>query len=135
MKLIINSDKQSYLILPISMKNLTEKEIIIKIKDIFLKHNYKYYLLEPGYYEIIVYHHNLIGTIISIEKIDTFEFSEEVDLKVIIKSKVKVYLNPIDKIEFQEYQEKIDVDTLTLKEYLNLIEHSKIIIDDKKVPH
>ncbi|HIT38278.1 MAG TPA: hypothetical protein IAB59_07380 [Candidatus Onthousia faecipullorum] len=133
MKLIIKSDTLYYLILPINLKNLKEEEIITKIKHIFLKYNHKYHLLEPGFYEVDVYHHDIVGTVISIEKIDTFDFSDEVDLRVIIKNKVKVYLNLIDVTEFIEYKDKIDVDTLNLKEYLRLIEHSKIIIDTKKV--
>lgn len=133
MKLIIKSDTLYYLILPINLKNLKEEEIITKIKHIFLKYNHKYHLLEPGFYEVDVYHHDIVGTVISIEKIDTFDFSEEVDLRVIIKNKVKVYLKLIDETEFMEYKGKIDVDTLNLKEYLRLIEHSNIIIDTKKV--
>ena len=133
MKLIIKSDTLYYLILPINLKNLKEEEIITKIKHIFLKYNHKYHLLEPGFYEVDVYHHDIVGTVISIEKIDTFDFSDEVDLRVIIKNKVKVYLNLIDVTEFIEYKDKIDVDTLSLKDYLSLIEHSNIIIDTKKV--
>ena len=133
MKLIIKSDTLYYLILPINLKSLTEEEIITKIKHIFLNYNHKYHLLEPGFYEVDVYHHNVVGTILKVEKIDTFDFSEEVDLRVLIKEKVKVYLNLIDETDFQEFKSKIDVDTLSLKEYLKLIEHSNIIIDTKKV--
>ena len=133
MKLIIKSDILYYLILPINLKSLTEEEIITKIKHIFLNYNHKYHLLEPGFYEVDVYHHNVVGTILKVEKIDTFDFSEEVDLRVLIKEKVKVYLNLIDETDFPEFKSKIDVDTLSLKEYLKLIEHSNIIIDTKKV--
>ena len=133
MKLIIKSDILYYLILPINLKSLTEEEIITKIKHIFLNCNHKYHLLEPGFYEVDVYHHNVVGTILKVEKIDTFDFSEEVDLRVLIKEKVKVYLNLIDETDFPELKNKIDVDTLSLKEYLKLIEHSNIIIDTKKV--
>ncbi len=133
MKLIIKSDTLYYLILPINLKSLTEEEIITKIKHIFLNYNHKYHLLEPGFYEVDVYHHNVVGTILKVEKIDTFDFSEEVDLRVLIKEKVKVYLNLIDETDFPEFKSKIDVDTLSLKEYLKLIEHSNIIIDTKKV--
>lgn len=133
MKLIIKSDTLYYLILPINLKSLTEEEIITKIKHIFLNYNHKYHLLEPGFYEVDVYHHNVVGTILKVEKIDTFDFSEEVDLRVLIKDKVKVYLNLIDETDFPEFKSKIDVDTLSLKEYLKLIEHSNIIIDTKKV--
>ena len=133
MKLIIKSDTLYYLILPINLKSLTEEEIITKIKHIFLNYNHKYHLLEPGFYEVDVYHHNVIGTILKVEKIDTFDFSEEIDLRVLIKDKVKVYLNLIDETDFPEFKSKIDVDTLSLKDYLYLIEHSNIIIDTKKV--
>ena len=133
MKLIIKSDTLYYLILPINLKSLTEEEIITKIKHIFLNYNHKYHLLEPGFYEVDVYHHNVVGTILKVEKIDTFDFSEEVDLRVLIKDKVKVYLNLIDETDFPEFKSKIDVDTLSLKDYLHLIEHSNIIIDTKKV--
>lgn len=133
MKLIIKSDTLYYLILPINLKSLTEEEIITKIKHIFLNYNHKYHLLEPGFYEVDVYHHNVVGTILKVEKIDTFDFSEEVDLRVLIKDKVKVYLKLIDETDFPEFKSKIDVDTLSLKEYLKLIEHSNIIIDTKKV--
>ena len=127
MKLIIKSDILYYLILPINLKNLMENEIITKIKCIFLNHNYKYHLLEPGFYEVEVYHHNIVGTILKVEKIDTFDFSDEVDLRVVIKDKL------IDETDFPKYKSKVDVETLNLKEYLELIEHSNIIIDTKKV--
>ncbi len=133
MKLIIKSDILYYLILPINLENLMENEIITKIKCIFLNYNYKYHLLEPGFYEVEVYHHNIVGTILKVEKIDTFDFSDEVDLRVVIKDKIKVYLKLIDEIDFPKYKSKIDVETLNLKEYLELIEHSNIIIDTKKV--
>ena len=133
MKLIIKSDTLYYLILPINLKNLKEEEIITKIKHIFLKYNHKYHLLEPGFYEVDVYHHNVVGTILKVEKIDTFDFSEEVDLRVVIKDKIKIYLKLIDETDFPEFKSKIDVDTLSLKDYLHLIEHSNIIIDTKKV--
>lgn len=133
MKLIIKSDTLYYLILPISLKNLEEEEIVNKIKHIFLKYNKKYNLLEPGFYEVSVYNHNIVGTIISIEKIDTFDFSEEVDLRVIIKDKIKLYLKLIDETDFPNYKNKIDIDSLSLREYLKLIEHSDIIIETKKV--
>ena len=66
-------------------------------------------------------------------KIDTFDFSDEVDLRVVIKDKIKVYLKLIDETDFPKYKSKVDVETLNLKEYLELIEHSNIIIDTKKV--
>ena len=133
MKLIIKSDTLYYLILPINLKSLTEEEIITKIKHIFLNYNHKYHLLEPGFYEVNVYHHNIVGTILKVDKIDSFDFSEEVDLRVIIKGKIKIYLKLIDETDFPNYKSKIDVDTLNIKEYLELIEHSNIIIDTKKV--
>lgn len=133
MKLIIKSDTLYYLILPINLKSLTEEEIITKIKHIFLNYNHKYHLLEPGFYEVDVYHHNIVGTILKVEKIDTFDFSEEVDLRVVIKDKVKVYLKLMDETDYPEFKSKIDVDTLSLKDYLHLIEHSNIIIETKKV--
>ena len=133
MKLIIKSDTLYYLILPLNLKSLKESDIITKIKHIFLKYNHKYHLLEPGFYEVDVYHHNIVGTILKVEKIDTFDFSEEVDLRVVIKDKIKIYLKLIDETDFPEFKNKIDVDTLSLKEYLKLIEHSNIIIDTKKV--
>lgn len=133
MKLIIKSDTLYYLILPVNLKSLTEEEIITKIKHIFLNYNHKYHLLEPGFYEVDVYHHNIVGTILKVEKIDTFDFSEEVDLRVVIKDKVKVYLKLMDETDYPEFKSKIDVDTLSLKDYLHLIEHSNIIIETKKV--
>ena len=133
MKLIIKSDNLYYLILPINLKNLQEEEIITKIKNIFLNYNNKYHFLEPGFYEAIVYNQKIVGTIISIERIDSFDFSEEIDLRVVIKDKIKVYLKPTDDTDFKDFKTKIDVDTLSLKDYLSLIEHSNIIIDTKKV--
>lgn len=128
MKVIVKSDNLYYLILPFSLKNLSEEEIITKIKNIFLKYNHKYNFLEPGFYEADVYNHNIVGTIISIKKIDTFDFSLEVDLRVVIKDKIKLYLELIDELDFKEYKNKIDIDTLNLNEYLKLIEHANITI-------
>lgn len=130
MKLIIKSDNLYYLILPIDLKNEIEEDIINKIKQIFLNYNHKYHLLEPGFYEVDVYHHK-IGTVLKVEKIDTFDFSEEVDLRIIIKDKIKIYLNLIDPTDFPTYSSKIDIDSISLKDYLKLIEHANIIIDKK----
>lgn len=134
MKLIIKSDNLIYLIIPINLTN-TDKEITInKIKKIFLNYNKRYNLLEPGFYEVSVYNQKLIGTILLIEKIDSFDFSEEIDLRIIIKDKIKVFLDPIDKLDFPNYPKKIDVDNLSYLEYLTLIEHSKLIINEKSSP-
>lgn len=133
MQLIIKNDNLYYLILPYNLKHEKEEIIIKKIKQIFLNYNQKYQLLEPGFYEARVYNHNIIGTIILVEKIDTFEFSKEVDLRIIIKDKIKLYLRLFDSTEFPEYKNDIDLDTLTYQEYLKLLEHSKIIVETKKV--
>lgn len=133
MQLIIKNDNLYYLILPYNLKHEKEEIIIKKIKQIFLNYNQKYQLLEPGFYEARVYNHNIIGTIILVEKIDTFEFSKEVDLRIIIKDKIKLYLRLLDPTEFPEYKNDIDLDTLTCQEYLKLLEHSKIIVETKKV--
>ena len=134
MKLIIKSDNLIYLVIPINLTN-TDKEITInKIKKIFLNYNKRYNLLEPGFYEVSVYNQKLVGTILLIEKIDSFDFSEEIDLRIIIKDKIKVFLEPIDKLDFPNYPKKIDVDKLSYLEYLTLIEHSKLIINEKSSP-
>ena len=133
MKLIIKGEDLYYLILPISLKDSNEDNIITKIKNVFLNYNHKYHLLEPGFYEVDVYNHHIIGTILKVEKIDTFDFSEEIDLRIIIKDKIKVYLILMDPTDFPEFKSKIDIDTITYKDYLKLIEHSNIIIDTKKV--
>ena len=134
MKLIIKSDNLIYLVIPINLTN-TDKEITInKIKKIFLNYNKRYNLLEPGYYEVKVYNQKLVGTILLIEKIDSFDFSEEIDLRIIIKDKIKVFLEPIDKLDFPNYPKKIDVDKLSYLEYLTLIEHSKLIINENSSP-
>lgn len=133
MKVIIKNENIYYLILPINLKEETEEVIVTKVKNIFLNYNKKYNLLEPGFYEVDIYHHNMVGTILEIEKIDTFDFQEEVDLRVVIKDKIKIYLKLLDQTEFPSYKNKIDIDTLDIKEYLKLIEHSSMIIDTKKV--
>ncbi len=132
MQLIIKSDNQYYLIIPIDLITQKEDIIITKIKQLFLKYNQKYHLLEPGFYEVNVYNHHLVGTILSIEKIDSFDFSEEVDLRIIIKSKIKIYLKIIDPTDFPNYKPEIDLDTLSYQDYLKLIEHSTLIIEQKK---
>ena len=134
MKLIVKNDNLIYLIIPINLINNNKDITINKIKNIFLNYNKKYNLLEPGFYEVRVYNPKIVGTILLIEKIDTFDFSEEVDLRVSIKDKIKVYLKLIDETDFPDYKNKIDVDAINYKEYLKLIEHSNIIIDAKKVP-
>ena len=133
MHLIIKRDDLYYLVLPYNLKNQEEESIIKKIKEIFLKYNKKYNLLEPGFYEVLVYNHDIVGTIIVVEKIDSFEFSEEVDLKIIIKNKIKLYLRLLDETDFPNYRNDIDIDSITYKDYLKLVEHSKIIIGTKKV--
>ena len=134
MKLIIKSDNLIYLIIPISLTTNNKEITINKIKNIFLNYNKKYNFLEPGFYEVRVYNKKIIGTILLIEKIDTFEFSEEIDLRITIKDKIKVYLELIDKLDFPNYPKKIDIDNITYKEYLKLIEHSKLIINEKSSP-
>ena len=134
MKLIVKNDNLIYLIIPINLINNNKDITIKKIKNIFLNYNKKYNLLEPGFYEVRVYNPKIVGTILLIEKIDTFDFSEEIDLRITIKDKIKVYLELIDNLDFPSYQKKIDIDNITYKEYLKLIEHSKIIINEKSSP-
>ena len=134
MKLIIKNDNLIYLIIPINLTTDNKEMTINKIKNIFLNYNKKYNLLEPGYYEVRVYNKKIIGTILLIEKIDSFDFSEEIDLRIIIKDKIKIYLELFDNLDFPTYPKKIDIDNITYKEYLKLIEHSKLIINEKSSP-
>lgn len=134
MKLIVKNTNLIYLVIPINLINDNKDITINKIKNIFLNYNKKYNLLEPGFYEVRVYNQKVVGTILLIEKIDTFDFSEEIDLRITIKDKIKVYLELIDNLDFPSYQKKIDIDNITYKEYLKLIEHSKIIINEKSSP-
>lgn len=134
MKLIVKNDNLIYLIIPINLINNNKDITINKIKNIFLNYNKKYNLLEHGFYEVRVYSQKIVGTILLIEKIDTFDFSEEIDLRITIKDKIKIYLELIDNLDFPNYQKKIDIDNITYKEYLKLIEHSKILINEKSSP-
>lgn len=134
MKLIVKNTNLIYLVIPINLINDNKDITINKIKNIFLNYNKKYNLLEPGFYEVRVYNQKVVGTILLIEKIDTFDFSEEIDLRITINDKIKVYLELIDNLDFPSYQKKIDIDNITYKEYLKLIEHSKIIINEKSSP-
>ena len=134
MKLIVKNTNLIYLVIPINLINDNKDITINKIKNIFLNYNKKYNLLEPGFYEVRVYNQKVIGTILLIEKIDTFDFSEEIDLRITIKDKIKVYLELIDNLDFPNYPKKIDIDNLSYREYLKLIEHSKLIINEKSSP-
>ena len=134
MKLIVKNTNLIYLVIPINLINDNKDITINKIKNIFLNYNKKYNLLEPGFYEVRVYNQEIVGTILLIEKIDTFDFSEEIDLRIIIKDKIKVYLELIDNLDFPNYPKKIYIDNLSYREYLNLIEHSKLIINEKSSP-
>lgn len=134
MKLIVKNTNLIYLVIPINLINDNKDITINKIKNIFLNYNKKYNLLEPGFYEVRVYNQKIVGTILLIEKIDTFDFSEEIDLRITIRDKIKVYLELIDNLDFPNYPKKIDIDNLSYREYLNLIEHSKLIINEKSSP-
>lgn len=134
MKLIVKNTNLIYLVIPINLINDNKDITINKIKNIFLNYNKKYNLLEPGFYEVRVYNQKVVGTILLIEKIDTFDFSEEIDLRITIKDKIKVYLELIDNLDFPNYPKKIDIDNLSYREYLKLIEHSKLIINEKSSP-
>ena len=134
MKLIVKNINLIYLVIPINLINDNKDITINKIKNIFLNYNKKYNLLEPGFYEVRVYNQKVVGTILLIEKIDTFDFSEEIDLRITIKDKIKVYLELIDNLDFPNYPKKIDIDNLSYREYLKLIEHSKLIINEKSSP-
>ena len=134
MKLIVKNTNLIYLVIPINLINDNKDITINKIKNIFLNYNKKYNLLEPGFYEERVYNQKIVGTILLIEKIDTFDFSEEIDLRITIRDKIKVYLELIDNLDFPNYPKKIDIDNLSYREYLNLIEHSKLIINEKSSP-
>ena len=134
MRLIIKNDNLIYIIIPIKLTKDNKEITISKIKNILINYNKKYNLLDQGYYEVRVYNKKIVGTILLIEKVDSFEFSDEIELRIIIKDKIKVYLEPIDKLDFPSYPKKIDIDNITYKEYLNLIEHSKIIINEKSSP-
>lgn len=135
MKLIKETNDLFYITIPCNLYNEDKELIIKKVKLLFLNYNKKYDLLEPGFYEVSIYFNDLLGTILKIEKIDTFEFSSEIDLKIIIKDKIKISLEPIDYLEFPNYKKVIDTDTLSKKEFLSLIEHTKIVIENKKVLH
>ena len=134
MKLIVKNTNLIYLVIPINLITDNKDITINKIKNIFLNYNKKYNLLEPGFYEVRVYNQKVVGTILLIEKIDTFDFSEEIDLRITIKDKIKVYLELIDNLDFPNYPKKIDIDNLSYREYLKLIEHSKLIINEKSSP-
>lgn len=134
MKLIVKNTNLIYLVIPINLINDNKDITINKIKNIFLNYNKKYNLLEPGFYEVRVYNQKVVGTILLIEKIDTFDFSEEIDLRITIRDKIKVYLELIDNLDFPNYPKKIDIDNLSYREYLKLIEHSKLIINEKSSP-
>lgn len=134
MKLIVKNTNLIYLVIPINLINDNKDITINKIKNIFLNYNKKYNLLEPGFYEVRVYNQKIVGTILLIEKIDTFDFSEEIDLRITIRDKIKVYLELIDNLDFPNYPKKIDIDNLSYREYLKLIEHSKLIINEKSSP-
>ena len=134
MKLIVKNTNLIYLVIPINLINDNKDITINKIKNIFLNYNKKYNLLEPGFYEVRVYNQKVVGTILLIEKIDTFDLSEEIDLRITIKDKIKVYLELIDNLDFPNYPKKIDIDNLSYREYLKLIEHSKLIINEKSSP-
>lgn len=128
MYVLSKSKEFFYLIIPFNIITKDEVATITKVKNIFLTYNNKYNILTPGLYESILYHHNLIGTIISVEKLDEFNFTEEIDLKVIIKDSIKAYLELEDALDFPNYQGKIDLDTITYQEFLTLLEHGKITI-------
>ena len=129
MKLIRKSKDLFYLIFPTNLIKDTKEERITKIKDLFLKYNEKYQLLEPGFYDIKIYTHKLIGTFLSVELIDSFDFTKEVDLKIIIKDKIKLYLKLIEPLDFNSKDSKMDLDTISYKEFLTLIEHGTITLN------
>ncbi len=128
MKLITKSNDFSYLIIPTTLYKETKEKTILEIKKILINYNKRYQLLNPGYYEVNVYYHKFIGTILSIEKIDSFEFSLETDLKIVLKDKIKVFLKLLNPLDFPNYKEEIDIEDLTYKEFLNLIEHATLNI-------
>lgn len=132
MKLIRKSNDLFYITIPIDYENEDKSIIIAKVKSLFLNYNKKYNLLEPGFYEISIYFHKLYGTILIVKQIDSFEFSTDIDLKIIIKDKIKLMLELTDPLEFKDYKDKIDIDTLDEKNFLKLIEHSTLLIENKK---
>ena len=130
MQLITKSEESYYLIIPHNLFKDTKEKTITAIKKEFIKYNQKYQLLEPGFYELQVFSHNLVGTVLAITKIDSFDFTEEIDLQIILKDNIKIYLQFIDPFETIDAKREIDIDTLTNKQFLSLLEHTKFIIKD-----
>ena len=128
MKLIKEKEELFYLVFPFNLIKETKEITVSEIKNLFLKYNEKYHFLEPGFYDVKIYSHKLLGTILSIELIDHFDFTCEVDLKVTIKDHLKLYLQLDDPLEFSFKDAKIDLDTISYHTFITLIEHGKLTI-------
>ena len=128
MKLIKEKEDLFYLVFPFNLIKETKEITVSEIKNLFLKYNEKYHFLEPGFYDVNIYPHKLLGTILSIELIDRFDFTSEVDLKISIKDHLKLYLQLDDPIDFAFKDSKIDLDTISYHTFLTLIEHGELTI-------
>ena len=123
MNLVKKNKDIIYWILPYKIKALNDDELILKIKNIFSKYNKRYNFLDPGLYEIEIYFHKIVGTLFKIEKLDSYIYQNEIDLKIEIKNDIKLYF--IEE-ETKELNKKIELDNISLHTFLKLVEHGEI---------
>lgn len=124
-------------------KNIDDLEE--NFKNLFLRLKTYYNMDIRGYYEIQVYYDKMYGLILEIEKEDIEYidyFNNQIDMKIISNNTTFLYQIPdyfminkdiYNKINIYKYKNNLYLeikDDLKNKDFINILEHSKIIYKD-----
>ena len=98
MKIVNDNNKINIFMLENSLNVNNYNELNSEIKNLFIKLIKKYKLDLFGYLKVTVFHNNICGNYLEIDKLYNSGYKEDIiDLKIIVYKNVPVYL------EFDEY--------------------------------
>ena len=135
MKIVSSEDK----IIIFLYKNESITDINDYMKKLILKLKRKYRINICGFYSVTIYKNDKMGMIMELLKDDDIDlFTDLVDLKIKVYENSDVFLKFDDyflcgKKKFYTFNNSfyIDINSITKKEFLSMIEFSSIIYGDK----
>lgn len=135
---IISTDTEKLVLLfPKNLDNHDKILTIKAIKTVLLTYNKIYHFLYPGFYQVEVNFHDILGTILMIERLDELDFGlTSIDLQIIMKGNISIAFELEDLLEVKEgyiYQNKcyIKDNQLEPNKLLQLIEYSRIVLPEE----
>lgn len=130
------SDGDNFSLLIFDFKDINIDEIKKYIKDLVYKLKKVYKKKISGFYNVNVFMNDKIGMILDFSREDDFDFFRDVvDLNVIVNKDSEIYLrfsdlfliNNFDNVYFLDDYFYVDVSSISLKEFYNVLEDSKFI--------